>query len=254
MPTLVNTQNPSFETFEIQSLFTRYRLSGCPMAREEALTWLLTHTQLMGAVKKQALGELRARLGADSPAYHLVRENMDSTIGCALVVRFDHLVLFDPEVSSLAGFVARQVVYYHNDHERDFVNRSVGYVRGSQEAQVSFCGLTFSNAEGEETELPLTTEGPSLEEQAERNWELSWLSTALSEQNDAGVQWLRVFLEHGVLDEDCPAQWTQPGVIQLRWKHQGQKWLAEKLGVTTRTLRNHTKKVEETLIRWSQGF
>jgi len=206
-----------------QRLLTAARLTHREADRQAFLSGLLEDSEQCQAARRSFLKQLVVQ-GISGPLLEQAAQDSLCTVLRSAFRRLDALLRWDPQRASLATWWGQQALFEFNNDGRRQAERTCGIWRSTGETY-HLDALTWINAEGEWTETDCADEQSDPAERHER--QIAWTAA------DA-------------LHPDEPLH-VVDGAAQLTWRYDAQREMAAQTGVTARTLRTRTRRVERLL-------
>lgn len=222
------------------------RITGSQADRTAFVTGLLEDTLLLQDACASFLANAR-RAGIHGDLFTLAAEEATATVLRTAFRRTDDLLDWQETRAPLAGWWGLQALYDYNNDGRRQAERRVGYRRSSN-TQVNIISDHQPDDSGTLQALPLPDESADPAERYERAQASADLEALLACANGhPALAHLREWLEADALNADAPVTFKD-GQAHLTWRYGAQQSLAQRLGVTTRTLRNRVRAVEALLV------
>lgn len=238
---------PSHVSAEIhhQYRLTAAVVTGAEPEQRAFLEGLLQDAPLCQEARRSFLYQLRCQ-GISGPLLQLAEEDALCTVLRTAFRRLDALLLWNPSLGRLATWWGRQAVFEFNADGRRQAERLCGYWRSSGQTFVMEADH-LPDAQGEWRPLELAADGMDPAEGHERASAGATLERLLNLGSDTqAATWLRGWLVADALHDDQPL-FLRQGEARLTWKRGQQRHLAAAEGVSDRTLRTRTRRVERML-------
>ncbi|AFD28113.1 hypothetical protein [Deinococcus gobiensis] len=210
--------------------------------REAFITGLLSDTQLVADAVSAFLARLK-QSQVSGPLFSLAVIEARSVVLRTAHRRCDDLLSWQEVRSPLAGWWGLQASFEYNNDGRRFAEGLCGYLRSTRET----FALDSDHHVTEAGDLAFVTlvddhADPALRfERSNASRELYALLSLACDSTAAA--WLRDWLRVDALDRDEPVVFSSHGA-RLCWHYGAQRSLASDQGVTERTLRNRSRRVE----------
>lgn len=228
----------------------QYRQAAALISSREAerhafLNGLLEDGDLCEGARRSFLKQLQAQ---QTPAalFQLAAEDSLCITLRAAFRRLDTLLTWDIEKGELATWWGRQALFEFNNDGRRHAEKSCGFWRSTGE-QFGLLPTESLNEAGEPLGLRLVDPQGDPADRLERKDAEALLSAVLNQAPDRqATHWLRQWLDADALHDDKPLSLTATGP-RLAWKYGAQRQVAATEGVSDRTLRTRTRRVEAML-------
>ena len=228
-----------------QRLLTAARLTNSEADRQAFLSGLLEDSELCQAARRSFLKQLVIQ-GISGPLLEQAAQDSLCTVLRTAFRRLDTLLLWDAQRGSLATWWGQQAMFEFNNDGRRQAERTCGIWRSTGETY-RLDALTWISAEGELMETECCDEQSDPAERHERRIAGSFLEQLLrAGQDTQAATWLREWTAADALHPDQPLH-VVDGAAQLTWRYGAQREVAAQTGVTARTLRTRTRRVERLL-------
>lgn len=210
--------------------------------REAFIAGMLSDTQLTADAISSFLAHLR-RSEVSGPLFSLAAAEARGVVLRTAYRRCDDLLCWQAARSPLAGWWGLQASFEYNNDGRRFAEGLYGYVRSTRQTfalesdtQVTEPGvLAFTALVDEAADPALRFERSNASQELYNLLALAVDSTAAA--------WLREWLDADALDRNEPVVFSASGA-RLSWHYGAQRSVASSHGVTERTLRNRSRRVE----------
>ncbi|THF70989.1 hypothetical protein E7T06_05345 [Deinococcus sp. Arct2-2] len=240
MPSRVPTDPDHHQRRQTAALIT-----GAEAERAAFLDGLLEDADLCQGARRGFL-KLLQRQGVSGALFTLAAEDALCTVLRAAFRRLDALLQWDAAQAPLAAWWGQQALFEFNNDGRRQAEKQSGYWRSSGDTYVLGTDHVLTD-EGEWQLLDWADEQADPADGYERRTAPAELERLLRLASDSqAAQWLRVWLAADALHEEQPLT-VSHGTAQLVWRHGQQQTVAATEGVSTRTLRTRTRRVEQML-------
>lgn len=221
------------------------RITGADTDRTAFVTGLLEDTLLIHDARTSFLANVR-RAGITGALFELAAEEATATVLRAAFRRTTDLLNWQADLAPLAGWWGHQAMYEYNNSARRSDERRVGYHRSSG----TVLTFTSDHQPGEDGTLHpvvIVDETADPADRYERAQATADLRALLARaEGHPALNHLRDWLAADALNPEQPVTFRD-GRARLVWAYGAQQALAERLSVTTRTLRNRARDVEALL-------
>ena len=218
--------------------------------REAFITGLLSDTQLTTDAVRTFLARLK-QSQVSGPLLVLAITEARSVVLRTAYRRCDDLLAWEVARSPLAGWWGLQAYFEYNNDGRRFAEGLCGYLRSTRETFTLDADHRTSE-DGDLVLIPLVDDDADPAVRFERLNAPRDLDALLRRAEVVPASlWLREWLAVDALDHDAPVVFRDSGA-RLSWHYGAQRTLAAEQGVTERTLRNRSRRVELMLTELAQ--
>lgn len=220
-------------------------LSPSESNRQVFLSGLLEDRDLCEGARRSFLRQLKGQQVPDALFQMAAEDSLCVTLRSAFR-RLDALLAWDAEKGELATWWGQQALFEFNDDGRRQAEKACGYWRGTGD-WFGLLPTDLTTEDGQTFALTLIDPDADPVDRLEREDAGLMLVGLLNQAPDTqAAVWLQEWLAADALHDEQPLQVAASGP-RLTWKYGAQRQLAAREGVSDRTLRTRTRRVEAML-------